>query len=160
MLLGWGMHDNKREALIPLTLLAAASGARTTAGIAATFPRQATRAWALGELVLDKLPDIPDRIDPRLIAGRVAAGVLVGATVGHRTRHSRVGAAVLGGLIAFASAHLTYRMRRVLGERLPAFSAALVEDVLVVAAAAAGAATLRTGLRRAALAKARGSPRR
>ena len=154
------MRNSTREALIPLTLLAAASGARTTAGIAAAFPRPATRVWALGELVLDKLPNIPDRIEPRLIGGRIAAGVLVGAMVGHRTRHNRVGAAVLGGLIAFASAHLTYKMRRVLGHRLPAFRAALVEDALVVGAAAAGAAMLRTDRPRATLATARGNPRR
>ena len=133
-----------RTRLIPLVLLAAASGARTSAGIAAAVATTPTRLWALGELAFDKLPNVPDRIDSRLIAGRVAAGVFVGAMVGNRTGRSRAESAVLGGLIAFASAHATYRMRRALGERLPAFAAALAEDAIVLSAAAAGAAMLRS----------------
>lgn len=133
-----------RTPLVPLVLLAAASGARTSSGIAAAVGTTPTRLWALGELAFDKLPNVPDRIDSRLIAGRVAAGAIVGAMVGNRTGHSRAGSAVLGGLIAFASAHASYRMRRALGERLPAFAAALAEDAIVLSTAAAGAAMLRS----------------
>ena len=63
--------------------------------------------------------------------------------VGARTGHNRVGAAVVGGLIAFASAHLTYRMRRALTARMPAMAAAFVEDGIVAGAARAGAGLLR-----------------
>jgi uncharacterized membrane protein len=138
------MKNRNAEALIPLALLAAVSGARTSSGIAAAVPAAPTRLLALGELILDKLPGVPDRIEPRLIAGRIAAGALVGAIVGGRTGNPRGESAIIGGLIAFASAHATYRMRRALGKRLPAFAAALAEDAIVVGAAAAGAAMLRS----------------
>jgi uncharacterized membrane protein len=137
------MHDGKRGTLLPLALLSAASGARTFTGVAAASPRVATRLLAGGELIVDKVPTIPSRLDPPSLIGRVAAGALVGAVVGGRTGANRGASAVIGGLIAFASAHATYRMRRELGERLPAVAAALLEDVVVIGAAAAGAALLR-----------------
>jgi hypothetical protein len=56
--------------------------------------------------------------------------------------------AIIGGLIAFASTHATFRLRRALSNRLPAVAAALVEDAVVLGAAAAGAALLRSERRR------------
>jgi uncharacterized membrane protein len=141
------VHHETRGALIPLTLLAAASGARTMSGVAAITPgraRSAARLAALSELIADKLPNIPDRVDPALLLGRVAAGAVVGALVANRTGRGRAGSVISGGLIAFASAHATYRMRRALRERLPALAAAVVEDAIVVGAAVAGAAMLRS----------------
>jgi uncharacterized membrane protein len=137
------MREAARESLIPLTLLAAASGARTSAGIAAISRRTPVRLLAAGEFIYDKVPTVPNRIAPPLLLGRIVAGALVGAGVGGRTGRSRVGSAILGGLIAFASAHATYRMRRALGKRLPPIAAALVEDAIVVGAAVAGAELLR-----------------
>ncbi|HEU4994135.1 MAG TPA: hypothetical protein VFT29_04920 [Gemmatimonadaceae bacterium] len=135
------MHDGTREALIPLALLAAASGARTWSGVAAIAPR--TRGFALGELVYDKVPSVPDRTSPASLLGRIMAGALVGAMVAGRTRRKRGESAVVGGFVAFASAHATYRLRRALSARLPAVAAALLEDAIVVGAAATGAALLR-----------------
>jgi uncharacterized membrane protein len=137
------MRVDARENLVPLTLLAAASGARTWAGVAAIEPRTIVPVLAAGELILDKLPNIPNRTDGASLIGRIAAGALIGAVVGGRTGTNRGASAIAGGLVAFASAHTTYRMRRALGERLPSVVAALVEDVIVVGAAAAGAALLR-----------------
>ena len=138
------MHETPRRALLPLVLLASASGARTFTGVAALAGRRAPRLFAAGELIYDKVPSVPRRVAPGLIVGRVAAGALVGTVVANRTGRSRTGSAILGGLIAFAGAHLTYRMRRALSERMPAFAAALVEDALVVGAATAGVALLRS----------------
>ena len=128
---------------MPLALLAAASGARTWAGVAAISRRTPTKLFAAGEFIYDKVPTVPSRIAPPLLLGRIAAGALVGATVGRRTGRNRAGSAILGGLVAFASAHATYRMRRALGRRLPAMAAALVEDAIVAGAAVAGAELLR-----------------
>ena len=50
------MDTETRNALLPLTLLASASGARTWAGIAALEPRTVVPVFAAAELVLDKLP--------------------------------------------------------------------------------------------------------
>ena len=137
------MRDKTREAFLPLTLLAAASGARTMAGVVAILPRTPPRLLAAAELIADKVPSAPNRVDPALILGRIAAGVVVGVVVAGRTGRNREGFALMGGLIAFASTHATYRMRRVLSNRLPSMAAALVEDAIVVGAAAAGAALLR-----------------
>jgi len=140
------MHDGKRDALkplIPLALLSAASGARTFAGVAAISGRSPARLAAAGELIYDKVPTVPSRLDGSSLAGRIAAGALVGAVVAGRTGRSRRELAVLGGLIAFASAAATYKLRHALTERLPAVAAALIEDALVVSAAAGGAALLR-----------------
>jgi uncharacterized membrane protein len=137
------MHDHSRETLIPLALLSAASGARTFAGVAAVSPHSPVPVLAAGELIYDKVPTVPSRLDPASLLGRIAAGSLVGVVVGARTRRSRVRSAIVGGLVAYASAHATYRMRRALGRRLPAVAAALIEDVVVLGAAAAGAALLR-----------------
>jgi len=128
---------------MPLALLAAASGARTWAGVAAISRRTPTKLFAAGEFIYDKVPTVPSRVAPPLLVGRIAAGALVGATVGRRTGRNRAGSAILGGLVAFASAHATYRMRRALGRRLPAMAAALVEDAIVAGAAMAGAELLR-----------------
>jgi uncharacterized membrane protein len=138
------MHDKTREALLPLTLLAAASGARTMAGVAAIWPRTPSRLLAAAELIGDKLPGVPNRVDRALILGRIAAGALVGVAVAGRTGRNRGELALIGGLIAFASTHATYRMRRALSDRFPSMAAALVEDAIVVGAAAVGAAMLRS----------------
>jgi len=139
------MRERPRRALLPLALLASATGARTLAGVAAVSRRAPTRLFATGELIYDKLPSVPRRVAPSLLVGRVAAGALVGVVVGGRTGHNRAGSAIVGGLIAFASAHLTYRMRRALSEHMSPMAAALVEDGIVVGAARAGAALLRSG---------------
>ena len=136
------MHDEPRDTMLPLALLAAASGARTMAGVAAIVPRGPVRLLAAAELVADKLPGVPNRIDPALVLGRVAAGALVGAAVGGQTGRNRGELAIVGALIAFASTHATYRMRRALSERLPPVAAAFVEDAIVVGAAAVGAALI------------------
>jgi uncharacterized membrane protein len=136
------MHDHSRETLIPLALLSAASGARTFAGVAAVSPRSPVPVLAAGELIYDKVPTVPSRLEPALLFGRIAAGALVGVVVGGRTRQSRARSAVVGGLVALASAHATYRLRRALSKRLPAVAAALIEDAFVVGAAVAGAALL------------------
>ena len=128
---------------MPLALLAAASGARTWAGVAAISRHTPTRLFAAGEFIYDKVPTVPSRVAPPLLAGRIAAGALVGATIGSRTGRNRIGSAILGALVAFASAHATYRMRRALGRRLPLLAAAFVEDAIVVGAAVAGAELLR-----------------
>ena len=143
------MRLRTRDKLIPLTLLAAASGARATAGVAAISRRRAaSRLLATGELVADKMPGVPDRTDPLPLAARVAGGALVGAMVGNRLGMNRGQSALLGGLIAFASAHGTRRVRRSLIDRVNPIGGAFIEDALVAAFAAAGVRQLRANQRR------------
>ena len=137
------MRDETRETLLPLALLSAASGARTMAGVAAVSPRRSTAALAAAEMIADKVPIAPNRTEPALILGRMAAGALIGALVGRRTGMNPRAAAAIGAMTAFASTHATYRVRRALMARMPAVTAAFVEDALVAGVAAAGAVLLR-----------------
>jgi uncharacterized membrane protein len=137
--------------VVPTILLAAASGARSMTGVAATAralgsPRVAGGAAALAamELVADKLPFIPNRTDPGPLAGRVVAGGVIGAAIAGATGRNRVSGALAGAAAAFVSAHLSFHLRRELSAWLPATGAALVEDAIVGAVAAAGVSALTT----------------
>jgi uncharacterized membrane protein len=153
---------------LPIALLAAASGARMMTGIAAVArvraneasaaaaaargpgPRIArkfdrtiadsTAAMAVFELMADKSPRIPDRTAPASLLGRVAAGAVIGSSVARMSNVERRGPAIAGALVAFASAHLTFRLRAALSEQMPGFAAGLIEDVLILGIAAAGMA--------------------
>ena len=151
------------EIIAPIALIAGATGARcmtglaTVAGIAAAGDERApkplghrldreiagvTAMAALGELVGDKLPNAGDRVAPAPLASRVLAGALIGAAVAGLTGHDKKNAAVGGAVAAFLSAHLTFRFRRALSNHLPSVAAALVEDAVVLSAAAIGAKLL------------------
>jgi uncharacterized membrane protein len=109
--------------LAQAALLGASSGARTFSSPAALalhgrlgggpLGRGALVAAGLGELVIDKLPATPPRVQAPALAGRVASG----AISGHRV--AGVPGGVLAGLVAGASGLLTYRARGALAERLP-----------------------------------------
>jgi len=151
--------------LVPTILLAAATGARSMTGVAAAArsltgvesgepPIQPARfladsrvsavvtTLAAMELAADKLPGIPNRIDPGPLVGRVAAGGLIGAAVAAVRGRDRAFGALVGAAAAFAGAHLSFQLRRELAELLPATLAALVEDAAVGALAAAGASAI------------------
>jgi uncharacterized membrane protein len=113
--------------------------------LAGKFDRRiagATTAMAAFELMADKAPNIPDRIDPGPLFGRVIAGAVVGASVAQMAGADRRSAAIGGALVSFAAAHLSYRLRAALAEAVPGFVAGLIEDVLIVGIAAAGTALL------------------
>jgi uncharacterized membrane protein len=162
------MTTKMESAAAPIALLAAASGARSMMGIAALararaaaaakldaqgpMPRIARRfdrriadaatAMAGFELMADKSPRIPDRIDPGPLFGRVIAGAVVGASVARMADVDARSAAIGGAVVSFAAAQLSYRLRAALTEAMPGFVAGLIEDVLVIGVAAAGVALL------------------
>jgi hypothetical protein len=155
------MATTRAPRIVPLTLLAAASGARTFSGLAgvararADEPRPRAVHWvdrkvanaALGlaafEMMADKAPGIPDRVSPASLFGRVLAGAAIGAALADGDPRGRKRLAVAGALIAFTSAHLTFRLRRALADEIPGFAAGLIEDAVVAGVAAAGTALLR-----------------
>lgn len=151
------METSIKSIAAPLAMLAAASGARSMTGVAAVararsraeagprivskFDEQiaaASMAMAAFELMADKAPHVPDRVDPGPLFGRVAAGAVVGASVAQMKGLDRQGPAIAGAVIAFAAAQLSYRLRRELATHMPAFVAGLVEDAIVVGIAALG----------------------
>jgi uncharacterized membrane protein len=154
------MSDSDRPLVAPIAMIAGATGARCMTGIAAVaharveqpdapgmfsagqrLDRQiakVTTALALGELVGDKLPFVGDRIAPGQLAGRVAAGAVIGAAVANLTGHDRRNAAIGGAVAAFVGAHLSFQFRKSLSRVLPPVLAAVIEDVAVLGLAAAG----------------------
>ena len=67
---------------------------------------------AAGEMGADKLPQMPDRISPTALAGRAAAGALVGATLYKINHDGQWRGALLGGVAAVAGSYLSFWLRR------------------------------------------------
>ena len=89
---------------------------------------------AVGEMVADKLPIIPDRISPVPLVGRAVSGAICGASLSIvKDKDSGIGALV-GGVAAIVSAYGFYYLRRKLGEDtgIPDMLIGLAEDVIVV----------------------------
>src|SRR5687767_8871321 len=109
------------QTTLPTVLLAAATGARTMTGLAATArsvgsrepnaaqlqPARfvasrsvagATAALAAMELLADKLPGIPNRTDALPLLGRAAAGALIGAAIAASARRDRASGAAVGAV--------------------------------------------------------------
>jgi uncharacterized membrane protein/uncharacterized protein (UPF0548 family) len=89
---------------------------------------------AVGELLADKTPWIPSRLDALPLIGRLVSGAAVGSAVAGR--ETRLAAAAAGALGALAGAHALFRLRRYATRRcgVPNVAAGLCEDVLVIGA--------------------------
>ena len=89
---------------------------------------------AAGELIADKLPFVPARIEPGPLAGRVASGALCGATLCAAEGERAGVGAIYGGLSALASSYAFYYLRRKLGETkiVPDATLAVCEDATAV----------------------------
>ncbi len=87
-----------------------------------------------GEVIVDKLPIVPPRINPGPLGGRIFCGAVSGAAIGseYRSRSSIALGAVLGGAAAAAGAFAGYRARTFVTStyQLPDVPVALVEDAL------------------------------
>lgn len=153
------------ESLLTAAGLGAVSGLRSMQGVAwvsqelagRRFHFRATRLqrWlaedtvsvvlaglAVGEVVADKLPNVPPRIAPGPLLGRAALGAVVGAVAGGREQ-AIPGAAIGAGaavLAAFAGWFLRSELSR--ARMLPDPALALVEDALAVVGARAMARRL------------------
>ncbi|MBT9391547.1 DUF4126 family protein [Hymenobacter sp. NST-14] len=89
---------------------------------------------AAGEMVSDKLPQMPDRISPTALLGRAAAGALVGATLFKVNHDKTLNGAVLGGLAAVAGSYLSFFLRKqaTLQSGLPGQLVGGLEDLLTM----------------------------
>lgn len=152
-----------RDGLILASTLGAATGIRSTAGLAAlgvghglpsgrrlkpeTVRRAAVAAYA-GESIADKLLPLPDRTDPLPLIGRVvlaAGGAVLAAScvdAPHRI------AALAGSATAVATAWLATRGRAAARARgLPDAVPAILEDLVVIGLAAHAIQGLSRGAR-------------
>lgn len=91
------------------------------------------------ELVGDKLPGAPDRVEASPQLARIGSGGLAAAALGRPRPASMAMLALVGGATAALSTALSYRLRRRAIQRwgLSSPSSGLIEDVVVLAAAAA-----------------------
>lgn len=89
---------------------------------------------ALGEMVADKLPGIPDRIEHGPLAGRAFFGSTAGGLCARIHGESMWRGAIVGGIAAVMGAFAGYYVRRALvhGVGLPDLPVALCEDVLAL----------------------------
>ncbi|HVK36956.1 MAG TPA: hypothetical protein VNA88_00365 [Candidatus Kapabacteria bacterium] len=90
---------------------------------------------AVGELVFDKLPIVPSRMDLGPFAGRVAVGAVCGALYHRAHDESVTSGAVVGAVAAAVAAFSLWALRRAVVSRgyLPDRVAGAVEDALVIA---------------------------
>lgn len=90
---------------------------------------------AIGEMVGDKLPQTPSRLEPGPLGGRLVIGAVVGAAVSPGSWGSRVGGAMLGLAGAAAGAYGGYHARAALGQRtdVPDLVWGVAEDGMALA---------------------------
>jgi len=107
----------------PLAWLASGGAAKTSI------------ALAVGEMIADKLPFMPDRTQAPALIGRFVTGAVAGAAVSGRKRNDQIMGAVVGGAAALAAAYAGYQYRKHV--KLPGIIAALLEDAVAVSAGTA-----------------------
>jgi len=138
-----------------ITVLGAATGMRSTVGMASVilrrsgglagpFARPAARPAAAvavaTEVVLDKLPFTGSRLDPPGLIGRVAFSALAAATLARAAGRHPLPAALVAAGAAVASAKVAHDLRARLATGTNATAVALAEDATALTLAAIGSA--------------------
>lgn len=94
--------------------------------------RPVVAALALGEIVVDKIPSIPDRTEPPALAARLGLGALSAWLLGSGSGRSAVLRVATGAAAAAAGAFGGRAARGALARRLSPIPAALIEDAVAV----------------------------
>lgn len=137
--------------LVQAALAGAATGLRSTIGVGAlvesasgglpavalTTPARVVAGLGVGgELIVDKLPTTPSRLEPPGLAARIVLAAVAGAVLA-RARDRRIApAALVAAGTAVVSARLGHDLRRLAATRVPPLAAALGEDVVALGVAA------------------------
>lgn len=89
------------------------------------------RVLQIGEMVTDKLPFTPNRVDPLPLMGRAMFGGLVGALA---YKQDRLAGGLAGASMAVIGAYMGYRVRKQLGteNHIPDPILAIIEDAITV----------------------------
>jgi uncharacterized membrane protein len=131
------------RSMTPLAVVAwAARGWPAVAGsalgfMAAPITGYVFAALAVGELIADKLPFIPSRLQPGPLGGRVISGALTGAAAAIALQGSPIVGGLVGAIGGLAGAFGGYAVRRSLtaDRKLPDLPVALLEDLVAIALA-------------------------
>jgi uncharacterized membrane protein len=123
-LAAWQLHDKRtsRRDRLPRRILGS------------EHAREVTGAMAAGEVLADKHPDMPSRLEAPALIGRAVAGAVAAAALVPRRASTRVlvGHALVGAGAAMLSTFLSYHARRSAVQRggAPDPLVAIVEDAL------------------------------
>jgi uncharacterized membrane protein len=98
--------------------------------LASPITRSIIDLMASGELIGDKLPQLPNRISPGPLIGRIGLGALAGMSLCRRYQRSLLPGAILGAVAAGAGTYAGYYARRALARttKLPDAVLGLLED--------------------------------
>lgn len=158
-------HPSARTIAVRAITLGFATGLRSTTSLGAlalragsTPGRASWSTWPLwrssgartavllgmaGEMVMDKLPILPSRLEPQVLMGRIAFGSLAGWAVSTEGRGSgALLAGILGGALgAIAGSYGGYHARQAIGRMygLPDPVVAVGEDVIALSLATTAA---------------------
>lgn len=102
---------------VALTHILSNRKSRTLDGTRLSFLHSTTLATAIkvlsvSEVVVDKLPSTPNRIEPAGVAGRALSGALAGATICKAAGDKTLSGALIGATAAIASTYVGYFLRR------------------------------------------------
>jgi uncharacterized membrane protein len=141
------------EVLQRAAALGAATGMRSTVALAALVLRRsdglpavlrhpaARRIAAIAdgaELVADKLPGTPSRLDPPGLTGRLISASLAAAVLAHSENRGPIPAVLTASTAALAAARICHDARAALARRVPDPVVAVAEDALAIGLAAQG----------------------
>lgn len=134
-------------------VLGAATGMRSTVALAALVVRRsdglpaalrhpaARRIAAVAdgaELVADKLPMTPSRLDPPGLAGRLISAGLAAAVLARSAHRAPIPAVLTASAAALVAARICHDARAALARRVPDPAVAVAEDALAIGLAALG----------------------
>jgi uncharacterized membrane protein len=128
------------RSMTPLAVVAwAARGWPAVAGsalgfMAAPVTGYVFAALAIGELIADKLPFIPSRLQPGPLGGRIISGALAGTVAAIALQSSPIIGGLVGAAGGLAGSFGGYAVRRGLtvDRKLPDLPVALLEDVVAI----------------------------
>ncbi|WP_234736987.1 DUF4126 family protein [Tellurirhabdus bombi] len=128
-----GMRSMMAPAFASQQLIEQSAGANPSGLVrffSSPIAANAFKVMAAGEVFGDKLPFASDRIEPKVLVGRIASGAICGAVVAELDGKKAAIGAVIGGLAAIASSYAFFYLRTKLTEKqgIPDPYLALVED--------------------------------
>jgi uncharacterized membrane protein len=90
---------------------------------------------ALGELIIDKMPFTPDRINNNGVGGRMMSGALAGATLYKAKGGTMAAGALVGAVSACAATFISFFLRKSLVKATNIYDPIVgaIEDALVIA---------------------------
>ncbi len=91
-------------------------------------------ALAIGEMIVDKLPQAPNRTIPGSVIFRALSGGVIGAAICAEEREPELPGALLGAVGAVAATYAAYHLRQTTDRKtgLPDPIVALVEDAIAI----------------------------